>query len=221
MPRPDALTCSWLLRVVSFALGMLRPKNLAMRLVQSTSTRVDDLPARWTSHYSPYLPFSPAFLLPCPLGPQRELSDMPLGPERKAVTIKALFNQVVEGLDAMHGMGIVHRDVKGENLVLTDDGRPGGARLKFVDFGGAADLRIGLNYAPKEYLMDPRFAAPEQYIMTTQTPNPPPVPVALLLSPILWQLNLPDRFDMFSAGLILLQMCLPSLRFAWLALYRA
>lgn len=97
-------------------------------------------------------------------------------------------------------------------MVLTDNGTPGGARLKFVDFGGAADLRIGLNYAPKEYLMDPRFAPPEQYIMSTQTAEPPAVPVALVLSPILWQLNLPDRFDMWSAGLVLLQMCLPSLR---------
>lgn len=34
---------------------------------------------------------------------------MPRGPARKAVTIKALFNQVVKCLDAMHGMGIVHR----------------------------------------------------------------------------------------------------------------
>lgn len=48
--------------------------------------------------------------------------------------------------------------------------------------------------------------------MSTQTAEPPAVPVALLLSPILWQLNLPDRFDLWSAGLILLQMCLPSLR---------
>lgn len=60
--------------------------------------------------------------------------------------------------------------------------------------------------------MDPRYAAPEEYIMSTQTAEPPAVPVALLLSPILWQLNLPDRFDMWAAGLILLQMCIPGLR---------
>ena len=48
--------------------------------------------------------------------------------------------------------------------------------------------------------------------MSTQTPEPPPTPVALALSPALWQLNLPDRFDSYSAGVTLLQMCLPTLR---------
>ena len=36
--------------------------------------------------------------------------------------------------------------------------------------------------------------------MSTQTPEAPPTPVALALSPILWQLNAPDRFDSYSAG---------------------
>ena len=30
--------------------------------------------------------------------------------------------------------------------------------------------------------------------------------------PAVWQLNVPDRFDSYSAGVTLLQMCLPSLR---------
>lgn len=51
-----------------------------------------------------------------------------------------------------------------------------------------------------------RYCAPEQYIMSTQTPSAPPPPVAAALSPVLWQLNLPDRFDVYSAGLIMLQM---------------
>ena len=41
----------------------------------------------------------------------------------------------------------------------------------------------------------------------TQTPRAPPPPVAAMLSPILWQLNCPDRFDMYSAGVLLLQAC--------------
>ncbi len=39
-----------------------------------------------------------------------------------------------------------------------------------------------------------------------QTPRAPPPPVAAMLSPILWQLNCPDRFDMYSAGVLLLQV---------------
>ncbi|RZR88257.1 hypothetical protein BHM03_00015810 [Ensete ventricosum] len=85
-----------------------------------------------------------------------------------------------------------------------------GARtFKIIDLGAAADLRVGINYIPKEFLLDPRYlqyAAPEQYIMSTQTPSAPSAPVATALSPVLWQLNLPDRFDIYSVGLIFLQM---------------
>jgi len=45
-----------------------------------------------------------------------------------------------------------------------------------------------------------------------QTPRAPPLPVAAMLSPILWQLNNPDRFDMYSVGVLLLQMSMPVLR---------
>jgi hypothetical protein len=41
--------------------------------------------------------------------------------------------------------------------------------------------------------------------MHMQTPRAPPPPVAAMLSPMLWQLNCPDRFDMYSAGVLLLQ----------------
>ncbi|TXG56793.1 hypothetical protein EZV62_018106 [Acer yangbiense] len=57
-----------------------------------------------------------------------------------------------------------------------------------------------------------RYAAPEQYIMSTQTPSAPSAPVAAALSPVLWQLNLPDRFDIYSTGLIFLQMAFPGFR---------
>jgi hypothetical protein len=139
--------------------------------------------------------------------------QLPPGSERKAATLRALLAQVLEALAALHASGIVHRDVKPENFVLVPGiGPRGTARLKVIDLGAAADLRVGINYVPREYLLDPRYAAPEQYIMSTQTPRAPPVPVALLLSPALWQLNLPDRFDVYAAGLILLQMAMPPLR---------
>jgi hypothetical protein len=140
------------------------------------------------------------------------LSNLPEGPQRAAASIRALMRQLLDCLAALHGSGIVHRDVKPENFVVADADVPGKARLVLIDLGAAADLRVGINYQPREYLLDPRFAAPETYVMSTQTPTAPPVPVALLLSPALWQLNLPDRFDLFSAGLVLLQMALLPLR---------
>ena len=71
---------------------------------------------------------------------------------------------------------------------------------------------VGINYVPNEFLLDPRFAPPEQYVMTTSTPSAPPTFLAILLSPMLWWLNSPDRFDLWSIGIIFLQMCFPNLR---------
>ena len=85
-------------------------------------------------------------------------------------------------------------------------------RLKLIDLGAAADLRIGVNYVPNEYLMDPRYAPPYRFIMSTQTPRPPPKPVAAFLSPVLWRMNRPDVFDSYSCGVTLLQMAFPGLR---------
>lgn len=35
-------------------------------------------------------------------------------------------------------------------------------RVVLIDLGAAADLRIGINYSPNEYLLDPRYAPPQQ-----------------------------------------------------------
>lgn len=119
-----------------------------------------------------------------------------------------IMRQLLENLSALHDVGIVHRDVKPQNIILSESAQ----RLKMIDLGAAADLRVGINYQPNEYLLDPRYAPPQQYIMSTSTPRAPPTPLAALLSPVLWQLNKPDRFDMYSLGMVLLQMVFPSLR---------
>ncbi len=49
-------------------------------------------------------------------------------------------------------------------------------------------------------------------IIYMQTPRAPPLPVAAFLSPILWRLNNPDKFDMYSVGVLFLQMVFPNLR---------
>ena len=48
----------------------------------------------------------------------------------------------------------MHRDVKPQNcIVSTVD-----SKIKLIDLGAAADLRVGINYVPKEYLLDPRVS---------------------------------------------------------------
>ncbi|KAI8474239.1 MAG: kinase-like domain-containing protein [Monoraphidium minutum] len=137
----------------------------------------------------------------------RELK-LPRGKRRRLVTLKLAMRQLMEGLRDCHATGIVHRDFKPQNTIVSANSK----RLKLIDFGAAADLRLGINYVPNEYLLDPRYAPPQQYIMSRQTPRPPPKPVAALLSPILWAMEGPDKFDMYSAGITLLQLAFPALR---------
>ncbi|XP_021754724.1 serine/threonine-protein kinase STN7, chloroplastic-like [Chenopodium quinoa] len=137
-----------------------------------------------------------------------KVQNLPKGLERENRIIQTIMKQLLFALDGLHSTGIVHRDIKPQNIIFSEGTRT----FKIIDLGAAADLRVGINYVPKEFLLDPRYAAPEQYIMSTQTPSAPSPPVAAALSPVLWQLNLPDRFDIYSAGLIFLQMAFPSLR---------
>ncbi|MQL76932.1 hypothetical protein Taro_009343 [Colocasia esculenta] len=137
-----------------------------------------------------------------------KVQNLPRGLERENKIIQTIMRQLLFALDGLHSTGIVHRDIKPQNIIYSEGTRT----FKIIDLGAAADLRVGINYIPKEFLLDPRYSAPEQYIMSTQTPSAPSVPVAAALSPVLWQMNLPDRFDIYSLGLIFLQMAFPSLR---------
>jgi len=74
-------------------------------------------------------------------------------------------------------------------------------------------LRTGFNFDPESTLLDPFYSPPENFIMPERMPAPPAFPpLTASLSPIVWGATLPDLFDSFSAGLVLLQLCVPQLR---------
>ena len=96
--------------------------------------------------------------------------------ERKVLIITKITRQIITSLKKVHDTGIVHRDVKPSNLVITNKGK-----VKLIDFGAATDLRVGKNYVPNRTILDPDFCPPELYVMPEETPKPPPAPVAAAL----------------------------------------
>jgi serine/threonine-protein kinase len=68
----------------------------------------------------------------------------------------ALMFQLLDGLQAAHDRGVVHRDVKPSNLFVTKDGT-----LKILDFG-LARLQASTLTASGQIVGTPDFMAPEQ-----------------------------------------------------------
>jgi serine/threonine protein kinase len=74
-----------------------------------------------------------------------------------------IFRQVITGLGAAHACGIIHRDVKPDNVMLTQI--HGSANFaKILDFGLATGLpdQISANTGSNQILGTPSYMAPEQ-----------------------------------------------------------
>lgn len=127
--------------------------------------------------------------------------------KRDALIIKGVMYKIFKALDKMHSLGIVHRDVKPENILITGKGD-----LKIIDFGAACDLSTGINFNPLYGMLDPRYAAPEEVVMPKTFPRPPLPFLASLLAPLAWTYGRPDLFDTYSAGVTMVQMAVPQLR---------
>lgn len=76
--------------------------------------------------------------------------------ERDAV---AIISQVAQGLHKAHKAGLVHRDVKPDNILITQDGQ-----VKLTDMGLVKELETDLNLTRTgRGLGTPHFMAPEQF----------------------------------------------------------
>src|SRR4029077_4672699 len=77
---------------------------------------------------------------------------------KKLPLTKALqiAEEVAEGLDYAHAQGVIHRDIKPGNILVTEDGHP-----KIADFG-IAKMNLAHFTVPGRVLGTPAYMAPEQ-----------------------------------------------------------
>ena len=117
---------------------------------------------------------------------RQRMSDRPLAPHQ-AVDYAM---QIASGLAAGHERGVVHRDIKPDNLIVTRDGR-----IKILDFGLA------------------KFVGPDSTLEETQTITvdgeqlTPVIGTASYMSPEQARgLRMDHRSDIFSLGAVLYEM---------------
>src|SRR5437016_64530 len=78
-----------------------------------------------------------------------------LSPQIPLAECEPLFGQLLGALDCIHGHGIVHRDVKPSNIMMTQDGA-----WKLMDFGISRQLGAEATAGPS--LGTPEYMSPEQ-----------------------------------------------------------
>ena len=86
--------------------------------------------------------------------------------------VRSIMHQVLQALDAAHQRGLLHRDLKPDNIRVVDES-PAGFRVKLLDFGiarGADDGSPAIT-ATGELLGTPRYMSPEQLRGAKLTPG--------------------------------------------------
>lgn len=88
----------------------------------------------------------------------RPAADGALAVERDWESVRAVFAQVARALAALHAEGMLHRDLKPHNVLVTATGRP-----VVLDFGLVTELGPrGANLSENSIVGTPLYMAPEQ-----------------------------------------------------------
>ena len=110
--------------------------------------------------------------------------------------VKCLMKQILEGLKAMHSLGIYHRDMKPANILVNQD-----CQLRITDFGLARYVSKGYSLSKEDHEVFCDSVAPmTEYVVTRWYRAP-----ELLLAP---GAAYSEAIDIWSAGCILAEMFL-------------
>lgn len=71
--------------------------------------------------------------------------------------VRTVCMEICLGLSKLHELGIIHRDIKPEHIILTPDGK-----VKLIDFGAAREHKAEAGMDTRQFGTK-GFAAPEQY----------------------------------------------------------
>ncbi|WP_063769231.1 serine/threonine-protein kinase [Hyalangium minutum] len=106
----------------------------------------------------------PTLLMEYVEGERLSFMPVPFSPTE----VMSLLIQVLEGLEAAHARGVVHCDLKPDNLILTRDTH-GERQVQVLDFGMASVLASCFSQeeiASGVVLGSPAYMAPEQWVTT-------------------------------------------------------
>eukprot|EP01052_Picozoa_sp_SAG31_P021307 SAG31_NODE_1641_length_7664_cov_3.789954_4_plen_253_part_00 len=106
----------------------------------------------------------------------------------------AMFKQVAEGVRWVHSLGVCHRDLKLENILLSSDGRT----VKIADFGMSKDFHQSLAQT-RQHIGTLAYLAPE--LFDDLAGGPPAYS--------------PEPIDVWAMGVMLFVMVRPACRQRW------
>eukprot|EP01035_Chromulina_nebulosa_P021152 gene21152-27406_t len=105
-----------------------------------------------------------------------------------------LMKQLLSGIHYLHSLGIVHRDLKLENILLSDNGP--NCDVKIADFGLSALVRLGEGYDPDESSKRKAYVQLKEMWGTKE-----------YFAPELVEQAYGPQADVWACGCILFEMC--------------